>query len=236
MYPKDSLPLYRDPAGQSNAMPLAIPAFWLADFAKFSDEDRRSFLQAYLAGVSYMDSQVGRLLHTLDRLKLWDNTVVIFLGDHGYHLGERGWWNKSTLFDRSCRAPLLIAAPGVKGGQVCRALVEFVDLYPTVVDFCGVTAPHTLAGRSLRPLLADPRAPHKDAAFTLVTRGPKHFGQSVRTARWRFTQWSDDPSELYDHDADPEETRNLSGEAAHASTLAEMKARLRTLPPWPAKK
>jgi uncharacterized sulfatase len=114
--------------------------------------------------------------------------------------------------------------------------VEFVDLYPTVADFCGVTAPHKLAGQSLRPLLADSRAPHKDAAFTLVTRGPKNFGQSVRTARWRFTQWSDGASELYDHDTDPEETRDLSGEATHASTLAEMKARLRTLPPWPAKK
>jgi uncharacterized sulfatase len=236
LYPKDKLTLYRDPAGITAALPLAIASNWKNNFDEFSDDDRLSFLQAYLAGVSFMDAQVGRLLDALDRLKLWDNTVVIFLGDHGYHTGERGWWNKNTLFDRSCRAPLLIAAPGVKGGQVCRAPVEFVDLYPTVADFCGVTAPHKLAGQSLRPLLADPRAPHKDAAFTLVTRGPKNFGQSVRTARWRFTQWSDGAMELYDHDADPEETRDLSSEAAHASTLAEMKARLRTLPPWPAKK
>jgi uncharacterized sulfatase len=133
-------------------------------------------------------------------------------------------------------APLLIAAPGVKGGQVCRAPVEFVDLYPTVADFCGVTAPHKLAGQSLRPLLADPRAPHKDAAFTLVTRGPKNFGQSVRTARWRFTQWSDETSELYDHDADPEETRNLASESAHAVTVMELKAQLAKLPPWPSRK
>jgi uncharacterized sulfatase len=217
-------------------VPFAIPSGWLADFAKFSDEDRRRFLQAYLAGVSYMDSQVGRLLHTLDRLKLWDNTVVIFLGDHGYHLGERGWWNKSTLFDRACRAPLIIAAPGAKAGQVFRAPVEFVDLYPTVADYCGVTAPHALAGKSLRPLLEDASRGHKDAAFTLVTRGPKNFGQSVRTARWRFTQWSDDTSELYDHDADPEETRNLASESGYAATVMELKAQLAKLPPWPSRK
>jgi uncharacterized sulfatase len=236
MYPKDSLPLYRDPAGQSKAVPLAIPSGWLAEFAKFSDDDRRSFLQAYLAGVSYMDSQVGRLLDMLDRLKLWDNTVVIFLGDHGYHLGERGWWNKSTLFERSCRAPLLIAAPGAKAGQVFRAPVEFVDVYPTVADYCGVTAPHALAGKSLRPLLENPSRAHKDAAFTLVTRGEKHFGQSVRTARWRFTQWNDGAVELYDHDADPEETRNLAPESAHAVTVMELKTQLAKLPPWPSKK
>ena len=233
LYPKDSLPLYRAPAGQSGNVPLAIPRDWLTDFAKFTDDDRRSFLQAYLAGVSYMDSQVGRLLDTLDRLKLWDNTVVIFLGDHGYHLGERDWWNKSTLFDRSSRSPLLIAAPGGKAGQVFRGPVEFVDLYPTVADLCGVSAPHPLTGKSLRPLLTDATRAHKDAAFTLVTRGGKNFGQSVRTERWRFTQWSDGARELYDHNADPEETRNLATEAAHAATVAELKARLDTLPPWP---
>ncbi|MBM3840971.1 MAG: sulfatase [Verrucomicrobia bacterium] len=233
-YPKDALRLYRDPAGLSNAVAMAIPAGWLADFAKFTDDDRLDFFRAYLAGVSFMDAQVGRLLDTLDRLKLWDNTLVIFLGDHGYHLGERGWWNKSTLFDRSCRAPLLITAPGVKGGQVCRSPVEFIDLYPTVAEFCGVKAPHALAGLSLRPVLADPARPHKDAAYTLVTRGPQRFGRSVTTGRWRFTQWSDGATELYDHDADPEETRNISGDAVNATVVAELKQKLASLPPWQA--
>lgn len=235
LYPKESLRLYRDPAGLSNAVAMAIPAGWLADFAKFTDEDRLDFFRAYLAGVSFMDAQVGRLLDTLDRLKLWDNTLVIFLGDHGYHLGERGWWNKSTLFDRSCRAPLLVSAPGVKGGQVCRSPVEFVDLYPTVADFCEVKAPHQLAGQSLRPVLADPARPHKDAAFTLVTRGPQRFGRSVTTGRWRFTQWSDGATELYDHDADPEETRNLTADPARASVVRDLKQKLASLPPWPRK-
>lgn len=147
LYPKEKLPLYRDPADMTAAAPLAISGNWVETFAKFSDDDRRSFLQAYLAGVSFMDAQVGRLLDALDRLKLADNTVIVFVGDHGYHLGERGWWNKNTLFDRSCRAPLIIAAPGAKAGQTFRAPVEFVDFYPTVADYCGLKAPHALAGK-----------------------------------------------------------------------------------------
>ncbi len=236
LYPADKLPLYRDPAGMTAAPPLAIASNWKNTFDEFSDDDRRSFLQAYLAGVSFMDAQVGRLLDALDRLKLADSTIIIFLGDHGYHLGERGWWNKNTLFDRSCRAPLLIAAPGMKGGQVCRAPVEFVDIYPTIAELCGQKPPHALAGKSLRPVLEDATRGHKEAAFTLVTRGPKNFGQSVRTARWRCTRWSDGAMELYDHDADPQETHDVSSEAGHAAILSEMKARLDTLPPWPAKK
>ncbi len=236
LYPKDTLPLYRDPADLTAAAPLSISGNWVGTFAKFTDDDRRSFLQAYLAGVSFMDAQVGRLLDALDRLKLADNTVIIFLGDHGYHLGERDWWNKNTLFDRSCRAPLIIAAPGAKAGQTFRAPVEFVDLYPTVADLCGLKATHTLAGKSLRPVLEDASRPHKDAAFTLVTRGPKNFGQSVRTARWRFTQWSDGTSELYDHAADPEETRDVSKNPEHTAVIAQLKERLRSLPSWPKTK
>jgi uncharacterized sulfatase len=151
LYPTNALTLYLNPTNASAAPPLAIPMGLEKTFAEFTDRDRRDFLRAYLAGVSFMDAQVGRLLDTLDRLKLWDNTVVIFLGDHGYHTGERSWWNKNTLFDRSCRAPLLIAAPGMKGGQVCRSLVEFVDIYPTLADLCGQKPPHALAGKSLAP-------------------------------------------------------------------------------------
>lgn len=228
LYPKDALRLYRDPAGQSNSPPLALTGAWVQDFAKFTDEDRLDFLRAYLAGVSFMDAQVGRLLDSLDRLKLWDNTLVIFLGDHGYHLGERGWWNKSTLFDRSCRAPLVIAAPGMKRGQISRSLAEFVDLYPTVADFCGLKMPHPSPGTSLRPILADPAASIKDAAFTLVTRGAKQRGQSVRTARWRFTLWTDAQSELYDHDSDPEETRNVAGQ--HSQVVKDLTEKIHALP------
>ncbi len=233
LYPTNSLQLHRDPADITAAPSMAIPKGMDQVFAGFTDTDRRDFLRAYLAGVSFMDAQVGRLLDTLDRLKLWENTVVIFLGDHGYHTGERQWWNKNTLFDRSCRAPLFMAAPGLRGGQVYRSPVEFVDLYPTIAECCGLKTPHLLAGKSLRPVLEDVTRPHKEAAFTLVTRGPQRFGQSVCTSRWRFTQWSDGTSELYDHAADAEEMHDRSKETEHAPVLAEMRKRLQALPPWP---
>jgi uncharacterized sulfatase len=209
LYPEGSLTLHRAPGDRTPAPPLAVGFGELgAAFAKFSDRERHEFLRAYYACTSYMDAQVGRVLDTLDRLQLWDNTVVILLGDHGYHLGEREWWNKNTLFERSCRAPFLIAAPGIKPG-VARGLVEFVDLYPTVADLCGLTPPPDLAGRSLRPLLRDPAAPGKPAAFTLVTRGNAR-GDSMRTDRWRLTRWSDGTAELYDHTTDPEEDHNVA--------------------------
>lgn len=233
LYPPDSLKLYRDPPNLTPAPPLAIPrGAFKAAFDAFTEQDRLDFLRAYYAGVSFMDAQVGRLLDTLDRLKLWDRTLVIFAGDNGYHLNERGWWNKSTLFERSCRVPLLIAAPGARAGGVCRGLVELVDLYPTVADYCGVAAPHKLAGQSLRPLLENPTRPAKPAAFTLVTRGRGQYGQTVRTDRWRYTRWSDGTAELYDELADPEETQNLAADPAQAATIQNLEKQLELLGPF----
>lgn len=233
LHPPESLRLHTDPANPSAAPPLAIPEGWRQVFAEFSEADRRDFLRAYLAGVSFMDAQVGRLLDTLDELRLWDRTLVIFLGDHGYHLGERGWWNKNTLFERSCRAPLIIADPDGLRGRNCTAPVEFVDLFPTVAEFAGVKPPEGLAGRSLRPLLRDVTAPFKPVAATLVTRGARHFGRSVTDGRWRLTRWSDGAAELYDHAADPEETRNRADDPALAGRRRELQSLMDALPPWP---
>lgn len=227
LYPPDALKLYHDPADASPLPPLSMPGGSFAEaFNAFTDQERIEFLRAYYAGVSFMDAQVGRIIDTLDRLELWDHTLVIFIGDNGYHHNERNWWNKSTLFERSCRVPCMIIAPGAKPGQVCRSLVELVDLYPTVADYCGVRPPHTLAGQSLRSLLDDPQAPGKPAAFTLVTRGPNRYGQAVRTERWRFIQWSDGNTELYDEQDDPQETRNLSADPVHADLIKQMQRTL----------
>ena len=231
LYPPESLKPWRDPADISPAPKQAVGfGDYAVAFGKFTDKEWRELFRAYCAATSFMDAQLGRVLDALDKHRLWDKTIVIFVGDNGYHTGERDWWNKNTLFERSCRAPLIIAAPGLKGGQVTRSLVEFVDLYPTVADFCGLKMPHVAAGTSLRPVLTKPDAGIKDAAFTLVTRGPKLHGQSVRTSRWRFTRWSDGQTELYDHDNDPEENQNVA--KANPAVVAQLEARLQALPPY----
>jgi len=228
LYPESSLTLYRDPADTTSAPPLAVGFGELGKaFRGFTDQERQEFLRAYYACTSFMDAQVGRVLDALDRLKLWDRTLVIFVGDHGYHLGEREWWNKNTLFERSARAPLIVAAPGVPPG-VARGLAEFVDLYPTITDACQVPAPAGLAGRSLRPILRDPTMAGKPAAFTLVTRGPAR-GDSIRTDRWRYTEWSDGSTELYDHATDPEETRNVA--LANATITRQLQQQLQAAHP-----
>ena len=232
LYPPGSLKLYRDPTNITPLKPLSIGGGAFMDaFNAFTDRERMEFLTAYYAGVSFTDAQVGRLLDALDRLKLWDKTIVIFIGDHGYHHNERNWWSKSTLFERVCRTPCIIAAPDGKRSEVCRSLVEFVDLYPTVADYCGLKAPHKLAGESLRTLLKNPAAKGRDAAFTLAMRG-RHYGQAVRTERWRYIQWTDGNAELYDQQSDPEETRDVAGDPANAKLIEELKAHLKKVGPF----
>jgi uncharacterized sulfatase len=176
-----------------------------------------------------MDAQVGRVLDALDRLKLWDHTVVLLIGDHGYHLGEHDWWSKFTLFEMCARTPLVVWAPGTWGaGQPAKGLVEFVDIYPTLADLCGLTPPSGLAGKSFRSLLEDPARPGKAAAFTQTNRGMNQDGRSVRTDRWRYTEWDGGKEgvELYDHTTDPLEYHNLAGQADTAAIQKELRALL----------
>jgi iduronate 2-sulfatase len=146
---------------------------------------------------------------------------VVFVGDHGYHLGEHGWWNKSTLFERSARVPLLVWAPGMKSaGKSCPRLVEMVDLYPTVADLCAIETPPRLEGTSFQPLLDEPVRKWKKAAFTQVRRG-KFAGRSVRTERWRYTEWDSGKRgvELYEPEKDPAGYYNLAEKKEHAETV-----------------
>lgn len=177
--------------------------------------------QAYYASVSFVDAQVGRLLEALDSLGLADNTVVVLWSDHGYHLGEHnGVWQKRCLFEESALSPLVVRSPdSAARGRVAEEVVEFVDVYPTVAELCGLTAPADLPGRSLRPLLDGDPGDWRGRAFTQVLRpgdGEMIMGRSVRTDRWRYTEWNGGAAgaELYDHFYDPGEFVNLADDPA----------------------
>ena len=225
LYPLESLKLPKDPPDRSPEHAQAIASGWKDEFDRFTEKERREFMRAYYAGISFMDAQLGEIMAAMDRLKLWQNTTVVFFGDHGYHLGERGWWNKNTLFELSARAPLIIATPGMKHkGATCSGIVEFVDIYPTLADLHGLSAPSNLEGKSFTPLLNDPSRPWKKMAFTQVQRG-KIAGRSVRTERWRYTEWDrgKQGAELYDHKNDPGEYYNLASNPQYEEIVAEHK-------------
>lgn len=210
-----------------------------------TDDLRRQCRQAYYASISFMDAQVGRVIAALDRLGLADNTIIVFTSDHGYHMGEHGLWQKMSLFEESSRVPLLIVAPGTTTpGQVAAAPVSHVDLLPTLAELCGVKTPANVQGQSLAPLLKNPASTGRGWALTQVMRGggaggaKRFFGYSLRTARWRYTEWDEGNRgrELYDHDADPHELTNLSNAPAHTTTIEELSQQLRaavktTFPP-----
>jgi uncharacterized sulfatase len=197
-------------------------------------------MAAYYACNSFVDAQAGAIFGAMDEMKLWDNTIVVFFGDHGYHTGEHGMWHKMTLFEESARVPLIVYVPGARGaGRHCRGLVELIDLYPTLVEACGKNAPAGLAGTSLVPLLHDPDRQGKRAVYTMVGRNedrneshkhPTFFGRSVRTERWRYTEWDEGRRgiELYDETSDPHEMTNLASDPKFARVVAEMKELLRS--------
>ncbi|MEI8044908.1 MAG: sulfatase [Verrucomicrobiota bacterium] len=205
------------------------------------DELARKLKQAYFAGVSYTDAQVGRVLAELDRLGLRTNTIVVLWGDHGWKLGEHDAWGKHSNVENDVNAPLIFSAPGMKNaGTRTDALVEFVDIYPTLCDLAGLPLPGHLEGSSLKPLLDDPKRPWKSAAFSQYPRpggktgsGPL-MGYTMRTDRYRFTVWADrndhtkvDATELYDHFTDPQENTNLAKHAGQAVTVEHLMAQWR---------
>ncbi|MDE2681583.1 MAG: sulfatase [Verrucomicrobiota bacterium] len=221
MYPLKDMRLPYAPKGDREDIPTAafahnnpVPHYSLDELTC------RKALQAYYATISFVDAQVGRLMTALERLGLADNTIVVLWSDHGYHLGEHnGIWQKRTLFEQSARTPLIIRAPNAKGnGTACARIVEFVDIYPTLTDLAGLKPPKALEGRSLRPLLENPLLKWNGTAITQVLRPadkrlPKPvMGRSIRTERWRYTDWAEGKSgvELYDHAADPLEFNNLA--------------------------
>ena len=233
LYPFDSIKLPQEPADDEADIPLparngAVPGYEVHT----TPEQRRAAIRGYLAAVSFMDAQAGRVLEALPRLGLQENTIVIFISDHGWHLGEHGLWHKRSLFEECARVPFIIAAPGAKGNtQRGTSPVELLDLFPTLCDLTGLPTPPQCEGKSLRPLIADPASSLHEAAFTEARRGKnaEFWGRSVRTARWRYTEWNEgrDGVELYDLETDPHEFTNLATDPKHADTIAQLKALLR---------
>lgn len=194
--------------------------------------EARETIRAYLASAAFMDWNVGRVLDALDELGLAENTIVVFWGDHGYQLGEKGKWSKAgSLWEQGTRTPFIIRDPRVKAnGHVCSRIVQMVDLYPTLAGLCGLQPPPGLEGRSLEPLLADPEAPWDHPAYTVWSEDGKQLsGVLVRTARWRYAEFFGRGAGrmLVDPEADPHELKNLAGEPAHAETVSTLSGLVR---------
>jgi uncharacterized sulfatase len=191
---------------------------------------RREAIRAYYASVAFLDAQVGKLLNALDRLKLTDNTTIVFWGDNGYHLGEHGQWMKQMVFEPASRIPFLIGGAGATSrGKGCPRTVELLDIYPTLAEVCNLkNAPSNLHGRSLAPLLANPNSTWNRPAISQVHRGTEVRGYSIRTERYRYSQWNGGElgEEIYDYEKDPRELRNLAADPDSAGLKAGLKKQL----------
>lgn len=234
MYDRDQIPMANNPFAPKDAPSQALVNWGelrayddIPSAGPLGEEKARILKHGYYACVSYTDAQIGRVLDELDRLGLSDRTVVILWGDHGWKLGEHGAWCKHTNFENDTHAPLICSAPGQEArGTHSRALVEFVDIYPTLCDLAGLALPNHVEGASFAQLLDQPDLPWKPAAFSQYPRG-KVMGYSLRTDRYRFTRWLDADSkevarELYDHEQDPEENVNLANRAEVAGLVEQL--------------
>jgi arylsulfatase A-like enzyme len=179
----------------------------------------REAVQAYLAAISYADAMIGQLIDALDRSAYRDNTIVVLWGDHGWHLGEKQHWRKFALWEEATRAPLIWCVPGLtREGGVCERTVDFMTIFPTLTDLCGIATPSHVQGPSIRPLLANPRAAWNLPALTTYKRG----NHAVRTEAWRYIRYADGGEELYDEVHDPYEWTNLVPRPEHDARKREL--------------
>lgn len=237
-YPLDKIQLPQEPADHlAKVPPIALTTMPLN--YGLDEQKQRIFKRAYYASTSLMDAQLGRVIQALDRLKLSEKTIIVMISDHGWSLGNHGQWQKRLLFEESLRVPMIIVDPsGRNAGKTCNRMVELVDLYPTLAELAGLPAPAGVDGYSMGKLVADPSADWDHPAYSQVSRNKGVMGRSVRTERWRYSEWPGHGAELYDHVADPHEFNNLATSPEAGSVVAEMKALLakQTPPAAPAVK
>ncbi len=198
-----------------------------------SEKMAKKLIHCYYASVFYMGAQVGRVIAELERLGLRENTAIVLWGDHGWQLGEHGLWAKHTNFEVAARAPLIFSIPGQKSiGTPSHALVEFVDIYPTLAAAAGLKLPAHLEGDSLLGLLDDPEIPWKQAAFSQYPRRGHQMGYSMRTDRYRYTRWVKGDQdrvvarEFYDHKIDPDENFNIANKPSNAQVIKQLDAQM----------
>jgi iduronate 2-sulfatase len=238
LYDPEKLPLPANDLPPRGAPPGTVNVSMAAAFHAFPPPGQRDaafkrrYLQAYLANISYMDACAGRVLDSLRDTGLHHNTIVVFIGDHGYLMGEHGsWGHKHCNYEMAVRAPLLVAAPGMNArGQSTSALVEFVDFYASLAELAGLPAPARHEGLSFAPLLDTPARPWKSAAFSEMQRGQR-LGRTLRTADVRYVEWTNNVGavtarELYDHRTDPHETKNLAADPVRTAQVADLASRL----------
>jgi arylsulfatase A-like enzyme len=235
MYPPEQIQVApKVPEGYLDTLPEVVQRslLRLPEQVNLPEHVAQQAMQAYYAAISFADAQLGLVLDALDETGLAENTIVVFTSDHGYHMGEHGYWQKPTLFENSTRVPLIIAGPGVEAkGSKTESFAELVDIYPTLAALCGVQAPGFLSGVSLVPILDDPNASVRNSAFTqAVFKLSKGSGYTVCTSRYRFTRWVEgggpNNTELYDHESDPQELHNLARDPKYADVFKKMSALL----------
>ena len=221
MYDEDAIPLSPNPSVPKNVNKASLHGsgefngYQLGDEkaslnGPVSDEYARKLRHAYFACVSYIDAQVGKLMDELEKQGLAENTIVVLWGDHGWHLGDHLVWGKHTVFERALKSPLIVNVPGKTKGKSIDKVVSTVDIYPTLMELCDVDMPHETDGKSVVPLISNPLINWENAAF-----GYYRNGISLRTDRYRLTKYfrnAEPVIELYDHQNDPNETKNIAGE------------------------
>ena len=177
-------------------------------------------VQAYLATISFVDAYVGKLLDALENSEYADNTIVVLWGDHGWHLGEKQHWRKHALWENTTRTPLIISAPkSIEKNRLCESPVSFIDIYPTLIELCGLPEREELDGKSFVPLLHNPDAKWDKPVLTTYGKG----NHAIRTERWRYIHYFDGTDELYDHQKDPEEWKNIADVPKYRSVIEELK-------------
>jgi len=226
LYPLEKMKVPPLIEGDLDDIPPAAHGIQNGELLNETEEGRRGMWQAYYASVSFMDEQLGKVLDELDRQGLTDSTAIVFTTDHGYHLGEHGFWQKGNLHEEVTRVPFMIRTPGLKAGRT-NSLAELVDFYPTCLDLLGLPLPQEIVGKSLLPILEKPNTQVRDTALSLHNeRHIKNKGYAIRSATWTYMNYGDQGEVLYDMVKDPEQYTNLIDNPDYAETINKAREQL----------